>query len=435
VPETKAMKTETSIGIVGLGYVGLPLAAAFGRNFPTTGFDIDAERVRSCQALEDATGEVGADALRAAKLLSFSDSAAALSQCNFIIVAVPTPVDATKRPDLSALIEASRTVGAVMQRGSVVIFESTVYPGVTEDVCVPELERASGMTWKSDFHVAYSPERVNPGDKTRTLDKIVKLVAADDEHTLEQVSELYQAIVPAGIYPVASIKVAEAAKVIENTQRDLNIALINELAIIFGRMNLDTTSILEAAGTKWNFLPFRPGLVGGHCIGVDPYYLTYKAQSLGYHPEVILAGRRINDGMGKYVAEKTVKTMLEAGIEINGAEVSILGVTFKENCPDLRNSQVFAIAAELNSYGLKTYLNDPLASPVLARREYGVGLCKWEDLPVADAVVLAVNHAVYVKTPVPEFVAKLKPRGAFIDVKSVFTPADFNTNTIKYWRL
>jgi len=424
----------TNVAVVGLGYVGLPLAIAFGRKYPTVGFDIDSRRVDSCRAGSDPNGEVNADGFAQATQLIFTSDIEDLRGSNYFIVAVPTPVDKSNRPELSALSEACRQVGAVISTDSIVVFESTVYPGVTEEVCVPELENASGLRHGVDFHVAYSPERVNPGDREHTLEKITKLVAANDAQVLEKTSSLYGSIIPAGIYKVPQIKIAEAAKVIENTQRDLNIALVNELAIIFGRMGLDTTEVLNAAGTKWNFLPFRPGLVGGHCIGVDPYYLTYKAQVHGYHPQVILAGRRINDGMGKYIAEQTVKTMLSSGVKVYGGSVSILGVTFKENCPDLRNSQVFKIVEELKSYGLKIHLHDPVADPGLAQHEYGADLSDWEDLPVSDAIILAVNHRHYVELPKQEYLSKLSSPGVFIDVKSVFERSYFGNEVIQ-WRL
>ncbi|HEX8964257.1 MAG TPA: nucleotide sugar dehydrogenase, partial [Rhodocyclaceae bacterium] len=327
------------VGVVGLGYVGLPLAVAFGKKFRTIGYDLSETKVSAYRRHVDPTGEVATEELSAAHLLECTVDASQLAAADYIVVAVPTPVDEAHQPDLSPLVSSSATVGRHMKRGAIVVFESTVYPGATEEVCVPVLERHSGMKWKEDFHVGYSPERINPGDREHTLATIVKVVSGDDAGTLESVAALYESVVTAGVHRASSIKVAEAAKVIENTQRDLNIALMNELAIIFDRMGLDTTEVLEAAGTKWNFLKFKPGLVGGHCIGVDPYYLTHKAEMLGYHPEVILAGRRINDGMGKFVAEKTIKLMIKAGINIKGAVVNVLGLTFKEDCPDLRNSR------------------------------------------------------------------------------------------------
>lgn len=335
------------VAVVGLGYVGLPLAVEFGKKRRTIGYDLSSSKIQSYRQHIDPTGEVSTDDLKRASQLVLTDDAADLSQADYIVIAVPTPVDQAHQPDFRPLIGASETVGKNMKPGAIVIYESTVYPGATEEVCVPVLEKCSGLKWKHDFHVGYSPERINPGDKEHTLTTIVKVVSGDDENTLEKVAELYESVVTAGVYRAASIKVAEAAKVIENTQRDLNIALMNELAIIFDRLNIDTLDTLEAAGTKWNFLPFRPGLVGGHCIGVDPYYLTHKAEMIGYMPQVILAGRRINDNMAKYVAEQTIKQIIKAGFNVRGAKVNVLGLTFKENCPDLRNSKVIDVIREL----------------------------------------------------------------------------------------
>jgi len=425
---------DTSVAVVGLGYVGLPLAIAFGSKIRTYGFDIDPERVAVCKAGSDPNGEVDAEQFAKANKLSFTHDSTDIKGAGYFVVAVPTPVDRSNRPDFSCLVQACRTVGSVLKPGATVVFESTVYPGATQEVCVPELERASGKQNGKDFFVAYSPERVNPGDREHTLEKITKLVAADDPATLARVAGLYEMIVPAGIYRVDSIKVAEAAKVIENTQRDLNIALVNELAIIFDRMGLDTSDVLAAASTKWNFLPFRPGLVGGHCIGVDPYYLTYKAQACGYQPHVILAGRRINDGMGKYIAEQTVKTMLSSGIEVHKSTVNILGVTFKENCPDLRNSQVFKIIEELKSYGLQIHLHDPVAEERAAYEEYGATLSSWEELPVADVIVLAVSHKQFIEMPQSVYKEKLNNPAVVIDVKSVFDKSGFGEG-VTVWRL
>ncbi len=348
---------------------------------------------------------------------------------------MPTPVDDAHQPDLEPLVAASRTIGANLKRGATVIYESTVYPGATEEVCVPQLESASGMKWKADFHVAYSPERINPGDREHTLVNVRKVVAGDEPATLESVAALYAAVVKAGIHKVSSIQVAEAAKVIENTQRDLNIALMNELAIIFHRLGLDTLEVLEAAGTKWNFLPFRPGLVGGHCIGVDPYYLTHKAERSGYHPQVILAGRRINDGMGKYIAEQTVKRMIAAGSAVKGAKANILGLSFKENCPDVRNSRVAELAAELAAYGVEVRIHDPEANAEEAERELGVRLARWEDLPSADALIVAVAHKRFVSLGVSELAQKLAPGGCFIDVKARFDRAALEAAGFRVWRL
>ncbi len=423
------------IAVIGLGYVGLPLAVAFGRRYPTIGFDIDLERVDQCQNCQDPNEEVSGSEFAEAVHLVCTNNAQDIAGVDFYIVAVPTPVDSSNRPDLSPLISACRTVGEVMAPGAIVVFESTVYPGATEEICVPELELRSGLECDKDFFIAYSPERVNPGDKEHTLEKITKLVAANHDEILKKTSALYGTIIKAGIYPVPTVKTAEAAKVIENTQRDLNIALVNELAIIFNRMGLDTSEVLAAAGTKWNFLPFRPGLVGGHCIGVDPYYLTYKAEAHGYHPQVILAGRRINDGMGKYIAEQTIKTMSGGGVSLKESVVVVLGVTFKENFPDLRNSQVFKIRDELESYGITVNLHDPVADPALAEREYGAKLLGWNELPTADALVLAVNHKQYIDLPIEDLKTKLRPTGAVIDVKSTLSREAFRNTNIKYWRL
>src|SRR5205809_541194 len=337
----------STVAVVGLGYVGLPLAVAFGKKLRTVGFDLSAEKVENYRRHGDPTGEVSGEELRAATGLTVTTDPAQLADADIIVVAVPTPIDTVRQPDFGPLVRASATVGKHMKDGAIVVYESTVYPGATEEVCIPVLERNSGMKWLTDFNVGYSPERINPGDKEHRLETIVKVVAGDTPETLERVAKLYATIVPAGVYRTSSIKVAEAAKVIENTQRDLNIALVNELAIIFNRIGIDTLEVLRAAGTKWNFLPFRPGLVGGHCIGVDPYYLTHKAEMLGYHPQVILAGRRINDGMGKYIAEQAVKHMIHAGVQVKGAKVNVFGLTFKENCPDLRNSRVIDVVREL----------------------------------------------------------------------------------------
>jgi len=424
-----------TVAVVGLGYVGLPLAVAFGRSRPTIGFDLSAEKVDNYRNYCDPTGEVSGDELRAAGQLRVTTDPADLATADCIVVAVPTPVDQARRPDLSSLVGASRTVGAHMKKGATVIFESTVFPGATEEVCVPELEAASGMKWKEDFNVGYSPERINPGDKVHRLENIVKVVSGDTSETLEQVATLYESVIDAGVHRASSIKVAEAAKVIENTQRDLNIALMNELAIIFEKVGIDTVEVLEAAGTKWNFLPFRPGLVGGHCIGVDPYYLTYKAESLGYHPQVILAGRRINDGMGKYVAEQTLKQLINHGNCIKGAKVHVLGLTFKEDCPDLRNSRVIDVIEELQGFGMDVAVHDPLADANEAKEEYGVDLVSWDELGEAHAVVVAVSHEEYLKLDIQQMQSKLKQGGCVIDVKSALDKAAYADAGIPLWRL
>ena len=428
------MNDNNTVVVVGLGYVGLPLAVALGRQFRTFGFDVNSQRVLDCQNGSDAFGEVSPDQFKLSKHLVLVDKADVCRKAKYIIVAVPTPVDDARRPDFGPLNSACRTVGGKLSKGTTVIFESTVYPGATEEVCVPILEEQSGLRWKKDFFVAYSPERVNPGDTKHRLEKITKLVAGDTEETCNRVADLYRAVIEAGVYKVDSIQIGEAAKVIENTQRDLNIALVNELAIIFDRLGLDTVKILEAAGTKWNFLPFRPGLVGGHCIGVDPYYLTFKAQMLGYHPEVILAGRRINDGMGKFIADKTVKTMLQAGIELKGATINVLGITFKENCPDLRNSQVFTVIQELRSYGLDISVCDPIADPEDVNEEYGIELLHWENLPRADALLLAVAHQEFIDRT-GDLKDKLLNPSVLIDVKSVMDCDGLQEEGITIWRL
>ncbi len=426
---------EPVVAVVGLGYVGLPLAVAFGRVLPTIGYDQNLDKIRRYQSRQDPTGEVSAEEFAAARHLRFSTDPAALAQADMIVVAVPTPIDKAHNPDLRMLLEASRTVGRHIKRGATVVYESTVYPGCTEEDCVPVLEAASGLRWKQDFFVGYSPERINPGDREHRLETIVKVVAGDTPETFERVASLYARVVRAGIHRAPSIKVAEAAKVIENTQRDLNIALVNELAIIFGRLGIDTVSVLEAAGTKWNFLPFRPGLVGGHCIGVDPYYLTYKAETVGYHPQVVLAGRRINDGMGKYVAEQAVKHMIANGSCIKGAKIAILGLTFKENCPDLRNSRVADIVNELKSYGAELYVHDPIADPDEARLEYGIPLTSWEALPKVEALILAVAHRQYRELKPEQLLAKLRNPACILDVKAILDPAVIRDDGVTLWRL
>ena len=425
----------TTIAVIGLGYVGLPLAVEFGKKFRTIGFDLSAEKVAAYREFNDPTGEVASEDLRAATQLTCHTDPAMLREADFVVIAVPTPVDDAHQPDFTPLVKSSETAGRHLKRGAIVVYESTVYPGATEEVCIPILERESGMKWKQDFFVGYSPERINPGDKERTVTKILKVVSGDTPETLAKVQEIYGAVITAGVYPASSIKVAEAAKVIENTQRDLNIALMNELAVIFHKIGIDTLEVLKAAGTKWNFLPFRPGLVGGHCIGVDPYYLTHKADMLGYHPQVILAGRRINDGMGKYVAEQTVKEMIAAGSSIKGASVIVLGLTFKENCPDLRNSKVIDVIRELQSYGCKVHVHDPVAASAEAEHEYGVQLEHWDELPVADAIVAAVAHSEYLEMALPKLLGKLTPGGVFSDVKSSYNPAALLEAGVRLWRL
>ncbi|KAB8041564.1 nucleotide sugar dehydrogenase [Janthinobacterium aquaticum] len=423
------------VAVVGLGYVGLQLAVAFGARQRTIGFDLSERKIESYRRCEDPTGEVSYEQLRAAQWLSVGCDPTELRQADYIIVAVPTPVDSAHNPDFSALAGASAAVGRQLKRGAIVVFESTVYPGATEDICIPLLEKHSGLRWKDGFHVGFSPERINPGDKEHVLGSIRKVVSGDDAATLEQVAALYQAVVPAGVHRASSIRVAEAAKVIENTQRDLNIALMNELAIIFDRMGIDTLEVLQAAGTKWNFLPFRPGLVGGHCIGVDPYYLTHKAEMLGYHPHVILAGRRINDGMAKFVAEKTIKEMVRAGFKLKGAHVNVLGLTFKEDCPDLRNSKVVDMIHELQSYGVQVHVHDPVADAREAFDEYGLILESWQQLPQAEAIVSAVSHRPLLARSLDELRAKVVTQGCFIDIKSHFDAAALAAGGLHVWRL
>jgi UDP-N-acetyl-D-galactosamine dehydrogenase len=425
----------TTIAVVGLGYVGLPLAVEFGKKFRTIGLDLSPEKIACYKRHYDPTGEVSSEDLKAALYLEVGTDPSALRQADFVIVAVPTPVDDARQPDFSPLVGSSTSVGRNLKQGAIIVFESTVYPGATEEICIPIIEKESGKRWKQDFFVGYSPERINPGDKERTVTKIVKVVSGDTPETLAKVQEIYGSVITAGVYPASSIKVAEAAKVIENTQRDLNIALMNELAIIFDRMDINTLEVLQAAGTKWNFLPFRPGLVGGHCIGVDPYYLTHKAQKLGYHPEVILAGRRINDGMGKFVAEKTIKQMVKNGHPVKDMPIIVLGLTFKEDCPDLRNSRVIDVIQELESYGAKVLVHDPVAEAKEAHHEYGVDLVAWEDLPKAAAIVLAVGHREYKSKATGEILSKLEKNGVISDVKSMLNPADFNGTGISLWRL
>jgi UDP-N-acetyl-D-galactosamine dehydrogenase len=425
----------TTVAVVGLGYVGLPLAVEFGKQRRTIGFDLSGEKVDAYRRHVDPTGEVSHEELRAASKLEVTTDPSALRQADFVIVAVPTPVDDAHSPDLRPLISASTLVGKNLKRGTTIVFESTVYPGATEEVCIPVIEQHSGMQWKKDFFVGYSPERINPGDKQRTLTKITKIVAGDTPETLARVAEIYGSIITAGVHKASSIKVAEAAKVIENTQRDLNIALVNELAIIFHQIGIDTLEVLEAAGTKWNFLPFRPGLVGGHCIGVDPYYLTYKAETIGYHPQVILSGRKINDGMGKYVAEQTIKRMILRGFSVSKEDVIVLGLTFKENCPDTRNSRVVDVVRELQSFGAKVFVHDPVADPGEAEREYGIRLTQWNDLPRAAAVVAAVAHREFTQRPLEDFVTKMAPNGIYVDVKSQADAGALRARGIEVWRL
>ncbi|HZN03125.1 MAG TPA: nucleotide sugar dehydrogenase [Candidatus Polarisedimenticolia bacterium] len=422
------------IAVIGLGYVGLPVALGFAKRFPgTVGFDINVEKVRSLRAGSDITGEVPSETLRATTLRMTSDPVD-LKEATFYVVAVPTPVDRNNRPDLTPLVKASQMVGRALKKGDVVVYESTVYPGVTEEVCGPILENVSGLK-RGDFRLGYSPERINPGDTLHTLEKITKVVSGEDDATLDRVAAAYGAIVEAGVFRAASVKVAEAAKVIENTQRDLNIALMNELALIFDRMGIPTRDVLAAAGTKWNFLKFSPGLVGGHCIGVDPYYLTTKAEELGYQPQVILAGRRINNDMGPFVAQKTIKMLIHADLQVKGAKVGVLGLTFKENVADIRNSKVPDIIHELRAFGIEPRLHDPYAGAEEARHEYGLGLSRLEDLEGLDALILAVAHKQYLDLGAEALARRVNPGGVLIDVKSALDPKQLPPGRVRYWSL
>jgi UDP-N-acetyl-D-galactosamine dehydrogenase len=422
------------IAVIGLGYAGLPLAVAFARRFTgTIGFDIRPERVGALRQGMDCTGEVSPEDLRASGLKVTSDPAD-LAGATFFVVTVPTPVDRHSRPDLDSLLKATKIVGLALQPGSVVVYESTVYPGVTEEICCPVLAEMSKLRPGTDFKLGYSPERINPGDEEHTLERVVKVVAGEDAPTLKRIAEAYASIVEAGVHQAPSIKVAEAAKVIENVQRDLNIALMNELALIFDRMDIQTRDVLEAANTKWNFMSFIPGLVGGHCIGVDPYYLTTKAEELGYHPQVILAGRRINDGMGTYVAQRTVKLLMNAGLPVKGCRIGILGVTFKENVSDLRNSRVPDIVAELKQFGIDPMVHDPLADAREARDEYGICLRDWRELYELDAIVYAVDHKFYRRRLSEDLMSRLRSDGVLVDVKSAFSRESI-PSSLYYWSL
>lgn len=434
---------DVVVAVVGLGYVGLPLAVEFGKKFKTIGYDLSEKKIAAYREYRDPAGEVCSEELRSVISSEISQSSslevttdpAHLAVADFVIIAVPTPVNEAHIPDFAPLIGASHIVGRYLKSGATVIYESTVYPGATEEVCIPILEKESGLKWLKDFHVGYSPERVNPGDRERKINMIVKVVSGDTEETLQCIADLYETIIIAGVHRASSIKVAEAAKVIENTQRDLNIALMNELAIIFDKLGIDTLEVLEAAGTKWNFLPFRPGLVGGHCIGVDPYYLTHKAEMLGYHPQVILAGRRINDGMAPYVAQQTVKRMIDAGSSVKGAKVIVLGLSFKENCPDIRNSKVADLVRELKDYGCEVLAHDPVVDPNEAQHEFGIALTAWDALPQADALVVAVSHQQYLAMPLSDLLSKLRPQGMFVDVKSVYSQQAIAEKGFRVWRL
>lgn len=427
------MKTTERPAIIGLGYVGLPVAVALAARYDDVlGFDISDRRISQLRDGHDATGEIDDDVLQASRLHYASD-AAALAERTFFIVTVPTPIDSNKQPDLTPLRSACEIIGPALRPGATVVFESTVYPGVTEDFCGPLLDQHSGLTRGRDYFLGYSPERINPGDREHRLETITKIIAAEDEATLARLREVYGSIVDAGLHEAPTIRVAEAAKVLENTQRDLNIALMNELSLIMDRMGIRTLDVLEAAGTKWNFLPFRPGLVGGHCIGVDPYYLTHASEALGYRPEVILAGRSINDGMGKFIADKTATILTEAGVTPHNARVAILGLTFKENVPDIRNSRVPDLLDGLDAHGISAIVHDPFADPAEAAHEYNIELVDWKSLTDLDAVVLAVNHQTYCDQ-LDEILAALRPNGILIDVKSAVHP-NILPDGIRYWSL
>ena len=429
------MNGEKALAVVGLGYVGMPLAIEFAKKIKVIGYDQNARKIQSYLDGFDVTGEVGDEALKNTKTLFTCDDKL-LDDAAFFIVAVPTPIADDKTPDLSPLIGASTDIGKHLKKGDIVVYESTVYPGVTEEICVPVLERESGLVCGTDFKVGYSPERINPGDRVHTVTKVLKIVSGMDEESLEEIAKVYEIIVEAGIYKAESIKVAEAAKVIENTQRDINIAFMNELSIIFNKMNINTRSVLAAAGTKWNFLNFTPGLVGGHCIGVDPYYLAYKAQQMGYHPEVILAGRRINDTMGKYVAENTVKQLIKADKQIKGARVLVLGLTFKEDVPDARNSKVIDIICELKEYGIEVLVSDPAAEKEDVMREYALQLCEYNDVSNVDAVVVAVAHKQFKDITLDKLQKKYSGnKKVLMDVKGIYSPQKAKELGYLYWSL
>lgn len=433
----KLLSGEEKLSLVGLGYVGMPIAVAFARKIKVVGFDLNAEKIALYQSGIDPTNEVGDEVIQNTKV-DFTADPARLKEAKFHIVAVPTPVNDDHTPDLSPVEGASRILGQNLTKGSVVVFESTVYPGVTEDICVPILEKESGLTCGVDFKIGYSPERINPGDKVHRLETITKIVSGMDEETLETVAKVYELVVEVGVYRAESIKVAEAAKVIENSQRDINIAFMNELSIIFHKMGIDTKSVLEAAGTKWNFLPFMPGLVGGHCIGVDPYYLTYKAEQLGYHSQIILSGRRINDDMGKYVAESLVKDLIRANIPVKHAKVAILGFTFKENCPDTRNTKVIDIYRELGEYGIVPIVVDPAADAAEAQRLYGITFQTMDDIRDVDAVIVAVAHEQFLsldRETVSSFYNPAHKRKVLMDLKGILNRKEFLTEDYLYWRL
>ncbi|MDG2954919.1 nucleotide sugar dehydrogenase [Bisgaard Taxon 10/6] len=424
------------VGVVGLGYVGLPLAVEFGKRRETIGFDISPNRVKELAEGKDRTLEVSSDALKSATYLSYTSDLEQLKRCNFFIVTVPTPIDDVNRPDLTPLQKASESIGKVLKKGDIVVYESTVYPGATEEVCIPILERVSGLKFNRDFFAGYSPERINPGDKVNTLTKIKKITSGSTPEVADIVDQMYGSIITAGTHKAASIKVAEAAKVIENTQRDLNIALVNELSIIFERVGIDTVDVLEAAGSKWNFLPFRPGLVGGHCIGVDPYYLTHKAEEVGYNPQVILAGRRINDDMAHYVAQTTIKLMLNHNIDVAKAKVGVLGVTFKENCPDIRNSKVVDVIDELRNWGVDVVVADPWADPAEVKHEYDLDLSVIDEKHPVDTLIVAVGHKEFRELSAETLRSYMRSDNpVLVDVKSLFDRDALSQQGISVFRL
>ena len=429
--------SDIKLAVIGLGYVGLPLAVEFAKQRDVLGFDINRARIDALRAGHDSTLEVSDEEMREAKGLRFSADAQDLSTCNVFIVTVPTPIDEHKRPDLTPLVKASESIGKVLKKGDIVIYESTVYPGATEEDCVPVLEKFSGLTFNRDFYAGYSPERINPGDKEHRVSTIKKVTSGSTPEVAELVDQLYRSIIVAGTHKAKSIRIAEAAKVIENTQRDLNIALMNELSVLFARLDIDTLAVLEAAGTKWNFLPFRPGLVGGHCIGVDPYYLTDKAEKVGYIPQVILAGRRINDNMGRYVARTTIKKMVQNKIDLSSATVGVLGLTFKENCPDIRNSKVIDIIREFQDFGIRVVATDPYAAPSELAHEYpGVEIGTVDAANPVEALVVAVAHQEYATLAATDIKSLLKPSGAVVaDVKGLFDPDQLKQAGISAWRL
>ena len=425
----------TVIAIVGLGYVGIPLAVEFGKLYPTIGYDHSRQKIAQFKQGISPTDEITAEELRLATKLSFTDDPKELSKADFIILAVPTLINEVNQPDFGPLKSATDLVGKYMKKGATVVYESTVYPGATEEVCIPILEASSGMSWKKDFHVGYSPERVNPGDKFHTLTKITKIVSGDSPETLEKLSQIYSKIIQAGLFKASSIKVAEAAKVVENTQRDLNIALMNEVAIISHLVGIDTNEVIDAAATKWNFVPLRPGLVGGHCIGVVPYYLTYKAEMMGYHPDVILAGRRINDGMSKFIADQIIKELIALNVNIHGAKVNILGLSFKPDVQDTSNSKIVDVIRELESFGVEVFVYDPVVKPADAHARYGINLRSWDDLPVADALVIGTPHQIFLDTNLTELLVKLAPNGLFVDINAKFDRKQIQSKGFATWSL